>query len=262
MTQGALFKGVGCALAAGLVWGLVFIAPVLLPGYPAAVLSVGRYLAFGLIALVLALGDRDGLARLNRADWVEATWLSLVGNLVYYGFLAAAIQMAGAPLPTMIIGTLPVVIAVSSNLAQRELAWGRLAGSLVVLAAGIALVNHDELGHLARLGGSPRQLLLGALLAAGAVVCWTWYPIRNARWLKRNTPVGSVTWATPQVRPTLPLARAVWFLRHGADPAATVARAVAGDPGLPAGAVKGRERPLWFLDQGAPADLPYFTCRY
>ena len=208
MTQGALFKGVGCALAAGLVWGLVFIAPVLLPGYPAAVLSVGRYLAFGLIALVLALGDRDGLARLNRADWVEATWLSLVGNLVYYGFLAAAIQMAGAPLPTMIIGTLPVVIAVSSNLAQRELAWGRLAGSLVVLAAGIALVNHDELGHLSRLGGSPRQLLLGALLAAGAVVCWTWYPIRNARWLKRNPEVGSGTWATAQGLTTLPLAAA------------------------------------------------------
>ena len=128
MTQGALFKGVGCALAAGLMWGLVFIAPVLLPGYPAAVLSVGRYLAFGLIALALALADRDGLARLNRADWVEATWLSLVGNLVYYGFLAAAIQLAGAPLPTMIIGTLPVVIAVSSNLAQRELAWGRQIG--------------------------------------------------------------------------------------------------------------------------------------
>ena len=129
MTQGALFKGVGCALAAGLMWGLVFIAPVLLPGYPAAVLSVGRYLAFGLIALALALADRDGLARLNRADWVEATWLSLVGNLVYYGFLAAAIQRAGAPLPTMIIGTLPVVIAVCANLSGRELPWRSLAGS-------------------------------------------------------------------------------------------------------------------------------------
>ena len=208
MTQRDLLKGVACALAAGLVWGLVFIAPVLLPGYPAVVLSVGRYLAFGLIALPLALADRQALRRLSRADWIEATWLSLVGNLVYYGFLAAAIQMAGAPLPTMIIGTLPVVISVASNLAQRELAWGRLAGSLAVLAAGIALVNHDELDHLARLGGSSRHLLLGALLAAGAVVCWTWYPIRNARWLKRNSQLGSGTWATAQGLTTLPLALA------------------------------------------------------
>ncbi|HPU52838.1 MAG TPA: EamA family transporter, partial [Burkholderiaceae bacterium] len=153
MKQGTLLQGVGCALAAGLVWGLVFIAPVLLPDYPAAVLSVGRYLAFGLIALPLALADRRALSRLERADWVAAAWLSLVGNLVYYGFLAAAIQTAGAPLPTMIIGTLPVVIAVYSNLAQRELAWGRIAFPLAVLATGIALVNHDELGHLSRQGG-------------------------------------------------------------------------------------------------------------
>ena len=208
----SLLQGVGCALAAGLLWGLVFIAPVLLPDYPAVVLSVGRYLAFGLIALPLALADRVGLRRLSRADWIEAAWLSLVGNLIYYGFLAAAIQMAGAPLPTMIIGTLPVVIAVASNLAQRELAWGRLTGSLVVLAAGIALVNHDELGHLSRLGGSPQHLLLGSLMAAGAVVCWTWYPIRNARWLKRNPQVGSGTWATAQGLTTLPLAGAAAVL--------------------------------------------------
>ena len=59
MAGSSLLQGVGCALAAGLLWGLVFIAPVLLPDYPAVVLSVGRYLAFGLIALPLApAGDR------------------------------------------------------------------------------------------------------------------------------------------------------------------------------------------------------------
>ena len=34
MLTGALF-----ALAAGLMWGLVFVAPLLLPDYPAALLS-------------------------------------------------------------------------------------------------------------------------------------------------------------------------------------------------------------------------------
>ena len=60
------------ALAAGLMWGLVFIAPLLLPEYPAALLSFGRYLAFGLIALPLAWLDRARLAQLTRADWIEA----------------------------------------------------------------------------------------------------------------------------------------------------------------------------------------------
>ncbi|MFN7410823.1 MAG: EamA family transporter, partial [Pseudomonadota bacterium] len=82
--RAALASGTAFALAAGLLWGLVFIAPLLLPQYPAALLSVARYLAFGLIALPLAWLDRRALAQLTRADWVEALKLSLVGNLLYY----------------------------------------------------------------------------------------------------------------------------------------------------------------------------------
>ena len=125
MLIGTLF-----ALAAGLMWGLVFITPLLLPDYPAAMQSFGRYLAFGLIALPLAWLDRRRLALLTRADWIEALKLAAIGNIVYYLFLAGAIQRAGGPLPTMIIGTLPVVIAVVSNLRDHardgRLPWRRL----------------------------------------------------------------------------------------------------------------------------------------
>jgi drug/metabolite transporter (DMT)-like permease len=204
------------ALAAGLMWGLVFIGPLLLPEYPAALQSFGRYLAFGLIALPLGWIDRARLAELTRADWIEALKLSLVGNVVYYLFLASAIQRAGGPLPTMIIGTLPVVIAVTSNLlAQREgwaeepLAWRQLLPSLLLIGAGIALVNRVELeqlraGPAADLG----RYALGAALAVGAVVCWTWYPIRNARWLRAHPDRHPRGWATAQGLATLPLALA------------------------------------------------------
>jgi drug/metabolite transporter (DMT)-like permease len=197
----------------------VFVAPVLLPEYPPALLTVGRYLAFGLIAVPLALADRAEIRRLGRADWVEAAWLSLVGNLVYYGFLAAAIQAADAPLPTMIIGTLPVVIAVCSNLSERELPWRKLGLSLPVLAAGIALVNHDELSRLAARGADPARLWRGAALACGAVACWTWYPIRNARWLRRRPGLSSRAWATAQGITTLPLALAGGLLLAGLNAA-------------------------------------------
>ncbi|RPH45965.1 MAG: DMT family transporter [Burkholderiales bacterium] len=200
-----------CALGAGLAWGLVFVAPVMLPGYPAAVLSVGRYAAFGLIALALAWSAREPLGRLTRADWAEAARLSLVGNLLYYACLAAAIQTAGVPLPTMLIGTLPLVIAVVSNLTDRALPWTRLAPSLAVIAAGIALVNHAEYERLrtASSDAGPR-LLMGTVLALGAVVCWTWYPIRNARWMRANPGFSPATWATAQGLTTLPLALAGW----------------------------------------------------
>jgi drug/metabolite transporter (DMT)-like permease len=210
-SRGALASGTLFALAAGLMWGLVFVAPLMLPQYPAALLSVGRYLAFGLIALPLAWLDRATLRGMTRADWLEALKLAAVGNLIYYLFLAAAIQRAGGPLPTMIIGTLPVVIAVCSNLrdARRDgrLPWRRLMPSLALIALGIALVNQAELESLR---GSPQldlgRYALGALLAVGAVACWTWYPIRNADWLRAHADRSPRGWATAQGVMTLPLA--------------------------------------------------------
>jgi drug/metabolite transporter (DMT)-like permease len=206
-----MIGGVLFALGAGLLWGLVFVVPLLLPEYPAALLSVGRYIAFGLIALPLALIDWGRLRELARADWTEAARLALVGNLLYYVLLAAAIQRAGGPLPTMIIGTLPVVIAICSNLRDwrrdGRLPWRRLAPSLLLIGAGIALVNHAELTQLrSATSTDPARYALGALLAVGAVACWTWYPIRNADWLRAHPDRSPRVWATAQGVATLPLA--------------------------------------------------------
>jgi drug/metabolite transporter (DMT)-like permease len=211
----ALATGTLYALAAGLMWGLVFVAPAMLPDYPASWLTVGRYLAFGLIALPLAALDRARLAELSRADWLEALKLAAVGNLLYYLCLSAAIQRAGGPLPTMIIGTLPVVIAISSNLRgaagvrarDGRLPWARLLPSLALIGAGIACVNQAELQHLQAEGGFELgRHAGGALLAVGAVACWTWYPIRNADWLRAHADRPPSTWATAQGVATLPLA--------------------------------------------------------
>jgi drug/metabolite transporter (DMT)-like permease len=212
-----MVTGTAFALMAGLLWGLVFVTPQLLPEYPAVLLSAGRYLAFGLIALPLGWLDRARLRELSAADWTEALKLSAVGNLLYYLCLAAAIQRAGAPLPTMIIGTLPVVIAVTSNLrdARRDgrLPWRRLALPLALIAAGIAAVNHDELVRLrADASADTPTYVLGGLLAVGAVVCWTWYPIRNADWLRAHAGRSPRTWATAQGLATLPLAAVAYAL--------------------------------------------------
>jgi drug/metabolite transporter (DMT)-like permease len=205
-----LLSGTLFALAAGLMWGLVFVVPLLLPDYPAALLSASRYLAFGLLALPLAWLDRRAMLQLSREDWLEALKLSLVGNLLYYLCLAAAIQRAGGPLPTMIIGTLPVAIAVTSNVrdAQRDgrLPWLRLLPALALMGVGLLLVNGSELAQwrAQTQGQAIGPYLLGAALAVGAVVCWTWYPIRNADWLRNHPGRSPRTWATAQGVATLP----------------------------------------------------------
>jgi len=207
---------------------------------------VARYLAFGLIALPLAWLDRQRIAELTRADWLEALKLSAVGNLLYYLCLAAAIQRAGGPLPTMIIGTLPVVIALVSNRrdAARDgrLAWRRLGPALAFIAAGIACVNQAELRQLH--GGAAADLARyaqGALLALGALACWTWYPIRNADWLRAHGQRSPSTWATAQGLATLPLA-ALGYAGYWL----AAALAGRGDFALPLGPTPGRFVALMF----------------
>jgi drug/metabolite transporter (DMT)-like permease len=146
------------------------------------------------------------LQGLQRQDWRVAGELALVGNLVYYLFLSAAIQLAGAPLADdMLIGTLPIVIAIVSNFGAEALPWRRLLPSLAAIASGIALVNRHEMAQLGG-GRSAHDYLLGAAFALAAVAAWTWYPVRNSRWLRQHPALASGTWAIAQGLATLPLA--------------------------------------------------------
>ena len=206
-----MLLGIAFALAAGLMWGLVFVGPLLLPEYPAALQVFGRYLAFGLIAIPMAWFDRAEIARLRRDDWLEALKLTIIGNFLYYLFLASAIQHSGGPLPTMIIGTLPVVIAIFANQLSRkrdgQLPWRRLAPCLGIILVGIACVNQVEMASFIREPEADLSLYLtGALQAFLAMACWTWYPIRNANWLRDHPGRKPRAWATAQGLTTLPLA--------------------------------------------------------
>ena len=203
-----MISGVLYALLAGLMWGLIFVGPLIVPEYPAVLQSMGRYLALGLIALPIAWLGRVRLRQLGRKDWVTALTLTMMGNLIYYVCLASAIQRTGAPVSTMIIGTLPVVIPVFANLlySQRDgkLSWWRLSPALVLIGIGLLCVNISELNQ-----GLPDfsgwRYGSGIALALISVVCWAWYALRNARWLREYPDKHPMMWATAQALVTLPV---------------------------------------------------------
>lgn len=203
-----MISGVLYALLAGLMWGLIFVGPLIVPEYPAVLQSMGRYLALGLIALPIAWLGRVRLRQLGRKDWVTALTLTMMGNLIYYVCLASAIQRTGAPVSTMIIGTLPAVIPVFANLlySQRDgkLSWWRLSPALVLIGIGLLCVNISELNQ-----GLPDfsgwRYGSGIALALISVVCWAWYALRNARWLRENPDKHPMMWATAQALVTLPV---------------------------------------------------------
>jgi drug/metabolite transporter (DMT)-like permease len=111
----------------------------------------------------------------------------------------------------MIIGTLPVVIAIAANLLSHQrdghFPWLKLAPPLVLILLGIACVHHVEWSNLLQNPeADPARYLSGAVLAVGALVCWTWYPLQNANWLRGHPERTPRVWATAQGLATLPLA--------------------------------------------------------
>ena len=75
-----MISGVLYALLAGLMWGLIFVGPLIVPEYPAMLQSMGRYLALGLIALPIAWLGRVRLRQLARRDWLTALMLTMMAT--------------------------------------------------------------------------------------------------------------------------------------------------------------------------------------
>ncbi len=192
-----MLRGIIYGLAAGALWGMVFIAPRLLEGWSPVLLSVARYLAYGLFAVAMIVPLRASLAkRVVRADWLALVWLSLAGNNVYYLLLAGAIQMVGVAPTSLIIGMMPVLITLVGSREHGAMTLRSLAGPLVLILAGILAINVDVFSHGTALkDGSLALRVAGMACAFGALFSWTIYAIGNARYLTRRPVFNSHEWS-------------------------------------------------------------------
>ncbi|MEV8471446.1 DMT family transporter [Ralstonia sp. UNC404CL21Col] len=192
--------GVLCALLAGAMWGMVFIAPRALPAFSPWELTLGRYLAYGVIAAIAAGPILPRIARkITRADCLALVRQSCSGNLVYYVLLAFAVQLAGVAPTSLIIGILPITVTVLGRRDHGAVQLSRLIWPLLVVAAGIVCINVDLFGHQATAAATNVrpiwQRVAGIVCAAGALCSWTWYAVDNARYLQRNPHFSSNEWS-------------------------------------------------------------------
>lgn len=190
-----MWTGVLCGLLAGAMWGLVFIVPELLAAFSPLELAVGRYVAYGAMALALLLPRlKFLLATLVRADYAALLRHALAGNIVYYMLLATGVKYAGVAPTSLIIGMLPVLVTLMGRKDHGAVPLRRLALPLLLVAAGIACINVDSLRHAAPTA-STADVVLGLACATGALLCWSWYALDNARYLKRNPQFSSAQWS-------------------------------------------------------------------
>lgn len=187
-------QGLACGVAAGALWGGVYMAPVWVPDFTPLQLSAGRYLAYGIGAAVfLAPRWREVLPRVSRAEWWALVWLSLLGNILYYILLASAVQMGGVAMTTLITGFMPVAVTVIGVLHYRNLPLRRLTPCLLLGLAGVLCSVWPAL-QTAHPGGTPHPLL-GAACALGALAVWSAYAAANAIWIKRLHHVSARDWS-------------------------------------------------------------------
>ncbi|KAF1047800.1 DMT family transporter [Xylophilus sp.] len=188
--------GVLCGLLAGALWGLVFIVPRVLAGFTPWELMTGRYLAYGAVAAAMLAPQARGIAAgLGRADGIALLRQSLAGNIVYYLLLAHAVQLAGVAPTSLIIGVLPVLVTLMGRADHGAAPLRRLALPLAVVVAGIACINVDVFLHAASTQAPAGRIAAGIACAVGALACWSWYAVDNARYLQRNPRFSSGEWS-------------------------------------------------------------------
>lgn len=183
-------RGIAYGAAAGALWGLVFLAPELVPQFNGLHLAWSRYLAYGLISVVLLWPRRHTLkAHITGREWRALAGLSLLGNTLYYVLLATAVQTGGIAMTSLIIGFLPVAVTIIGSRDHGAVPLSKLAPSLLFCVAGAICI-----GGQALVRPSTAVPWLGLACAVGALASWTAYAVGNSRCLARLPQVSSDDW--------------------------------------------------------------------
>lgn len=183
-----MLTGILAGLAAGALWGMVFVAPRMVSGYSSVDLTAGRFAAYGAMSLVVCGWMRRPLPNASQA--LAAVGLSLLGFTGYYLLLVLAIRDAGTEVPTLIIGTIPIWVMLLGK--PGHLRWAALVPGIVLTAAGLALMTGSSHGDGA---GEGPHFWRGVALSCASLACWTAFALLNSAWLKRHAEVRVTDWA-------------------------------------------------------------------
>jgi len=171
----------------------VFVVPRMTPGLSSVDLTAGRFVSYGGMAALAMLVTWRSHTWPTARQALTALGMSLLGATGYYLLLAQSIVYAGTEVPTLIIGTIPIWVMLLGKPAGLK--WAGLLPGLLLTLGGLALMMQASLRHPAQLPAGGGRFWWGALLALGAMLCWTAFALLNAAWLKRHPEVSATEWA-------------------------------------------------------------------
>lgn len=190
--------GLIAGLATGAFWGLTFVAPRAIAPYSEVDLAILRYLAFGLTSLALMAVSphfRPGPMPLRRV--LLALWLGLTGYVFYYVFVAFSVRLAGPAIAPLVIGALPVLLAVYGNWQEPSVAWRSLVIPLGQISAGLVLINMATFAAAGTVSAQS-DVMLGFVLAVCALINWMIYAVMNAKVMRAPDAPDALGWTSLQ----------------------------------------------------------------
>ena len=182
------------ATALALVGSLV-AASDLVESYPFA---TGQALRYALAAALLLVLARGRLPRLRPREAVGLAALAATGLVLFNMFVIEGVRETDPATVGVIVGCVPVVLAVAGPLLAGRVVSARVVGAAVVVAAGAAGVQWVD-------GGIT---LLGLALALGALACEAAFSLLAAPHLERLGPLAVSAYACLFAVPML----ALWSL--------------------------------------------------
>lgn len=190
--------GLLAGLAAGAFWGLTFVAPRAVAPYSEVDLAILRYLAFGMTSLALmAISPRFRPGRISARQAGLALFLGLTGYVIYYVFVAFSVRLSGPAIAPLVIGALPVLLAIYGNWQEPAVRWRALVLPLGLITAGLVLINAGTLAA-ASSASAKADVLLGFVLAVGALLVWFSYGVMNAKAMRAPDAPAALPWTTLQ----------------------------------------------------------------
>ncbi len=209
-------------LAAGALWGLVFVAPALAPGLTSVDLAAGRFASYGLTALLVMLLARGKRRWPTPSQWGAALGLSVLGFSGYYLLLVLSIRDAGIEVPTLIIGTIPIWVMLLGK--PEHLRWRSLLPGLLLTILGVLLMMGAETAGAAEPAAQGWVYWRGIGFALLSMVCWTAFAVLNSAWLKHHHDVNVTDW-TNWLGVASGLGALALWLMLGSEPKALLAQA-------------------------------------
>ncbi len=174
-----LTLGLLAGLATGMLWGIVFVVPQMLPDFTPLELSLGRYFFFGLSSCWALPRTWRHFKSFAPRDRLQVFWLSATGFWLYTILLFWAVNEAGGILSTLIIGLLPITIPL---VAKRTWKLDKVfALGLGLIFLGLLVLQLAPLLHGEKLGLTWK----GMIPLLSCLGMWTWFGIKNTDFVRK-----------------------------------------------------------------------------